>query len=305
MCCKSTGDPWLMHITRIRTCRISLALPNGVRGNIAGMRSSLSVLVAISLAVLAGCGVNPATSISVSAYPNLSGNWEAIGLPPQFSTGLTTPIAAFLGALQTSNGNVTGTMRAVDTNQLAPCVPLNQDLTVSGTVSTSGNLVLTVPMAGGTATLSATLNSDPQSFNTGLWTIVDGSCAMASTSMAIVQFAPVTGTYSGTLTSFGTTNNATMVTAMLVQSPTPNADGQFPLTGTLTYAGTGSCSGSYPLIPEYVTAGAISQTSGSALVSAGVVDGVIQPSATSINATTTVLTTSCLGGPLSGTLTRQ
>jgi hypothetical protein len=269
------------------------------------MRSALSFVAAISLAALAGCGTNPAPSTPISAYPNLNGNWEAIGLPAQFSTGLTTPIAAFMGALQSANSNVSGTLHALDSNLAAPCVPFTQDLAVTGTVSSVGNLVLNLPIAGGTATLNATLASNLQTYTMGSWTVVGGTCAMASTSMALVQFAPVTGTYSGTLTTFGTTNNATMVTAVLTQATTPNADGQFPLTGTLTYAGTGPCSGSYPLTPEYVTAGVIAETSGTGLSSDGMVAGVIQPSATSIQATTTVLTTSCLGGPLSGTLTRQ
>jgi hypothetical protein len=268
------------------------------------MRSTPSFVCASLLFALVGCG-GGSTPSTPSPYLNLNGNWEAIGISANPSQSLlATPIAAFMGALHSSSGNVTGTLRALDTNFLSPCVPYTQDLAANGTLSAAGNLVLTVPISSGTATLTAALTSNLQTYTTGSWTIVGGPCAMPSTSMAITQYAPVTGTYTGTLTNFGTTNNSTTITASLTQTSTPNADGQFPLAGTVS--ATGACTGSFPLTTEYVSGNGIFTESGNFQSPLALLSGPILPPATSIQTSLSLTGSStCTVGQLSGTLTRQ
>jgi hypothetical protein len=63
--------------------------------------------------------------------------------------------------------------------------------------------------------------------------------------MTIAQYAPVTGTYTGTFTIPNTQSNAPTagssisVTAVLTQATTSNSSGQFPITGTVSV--TGAC----------------------------------------------------------------
>jgi hypothetical protein len=264
------------------------------------------ILLMMPLAAVIGCGSGLTPPASTGPYLNLNGNWEAIGtsgIPP----ALTTPIAAFMGALQSSGGVVTGTLRAFDaSNFLNPCVPFTQGLPVTGTLSSGGNLVLTVPISGGTATLTATLGSTLQTFATGTWQIVGGDCAMPSTSMAITQFAPVTGTYVGTLTSsLGSPTVSSTITAVLTQSATPDAEGQFPLTGTVT--STGVCAGTGPLVPELVSGNGIFTVPGGMGFPGSSVSGAFLPSGATIQvAVVGFYDLNCLLVPsLDGTLTKQ
>ena len=262
------------------------------------------IALLMPLAALVACGTGSTPPISSTAYLNLNGNWEAIGTlnPPPV---LTTPVAAFMGALQSSGGVVTGTLRAFDASSfLNPCVPYTQGLPVTGTLSSSGNLVLTVPISGGTATITATLGANLQTFNTGSWQIVGGGCAMGSTPMAILQFAPVTGTYVGTLTSPGSPTVSSTITAVLTQSATPDATGQFPLTGTVT--SNGVCNGTRPLVTEAVSGGAISTAPGGFVFPGTSVVGTILPTMTGIQGVVGIDDLNCLLVPiLEGTLTRQ
>ena len=177
---------------------------------------------------------------------------------------------------------------------------------MTGTLSSSGNLVLTVPISGGTATLTATLGSTLQTFVTGTWQIVGGSCAMPSTSMAINQFAPVTGTYVGTLTSsLGSPTVSSTITAVLTQSAAPDAEGQFPLTGTVT--SNGVCNGTRPLVAEVVSGNGISTVLGGFTFPASSVTGAFLPNGATIQvAVVGIDDLNCLLAPtLDGTLTRQ
>jgi hypothetical protein len=94
----------------------------------------------------------------------------------------------------------------------------------------------------------------------------------------------------------GTTTN---VTVTLVQATAPNADGQFPLSGTIT--ATGACSGTFPVTNEVVSGGVFmpATLTGPPAVFAG----GIPPTATMLNAD---LNPSACGSQVyTGILTRQ
>ena len=274
------------------------------------MRSRLRILLLLPLAAILGCGSSATLPSSTSISPNLSGDWFALAAPTTIGsapTTLPTPIADFIGALQFTGNTAAGTFRAFDPTYPNPCVSFTQDLPVTGTIDSNNNLTLTVPISGGTATISATLPQNPQTFTNGSWQIVGGACAMPATAIAIVQVAPVTGTYTGVLNVIDLTTftpvpgTATTVTAVLTQSTTSNADGQFPLTGTVT--ASGACSGSFPIINEVVFGGSISP-----LIPPGTstVDflGAVEPTAATIVAG--IDPYSACGSQLyQGTLTRQ
>jgi hypothetical protein len=206
----------------------------------------------------------PASPAPITA--NLSGNWEAdITYNPNYfvtyfsnfgpSIGYTPLVTGFGGSLQFSNGAVTGTLTSY-INQEASCygqyiVDNTATVAVTGTLDASNNLTLTVPVARGTATITATLGSNPQTLADGSFQIVGGDCPMSATPMTIAQYAPVTGTYTGTFNEAYSGDNVPFsgtditVTAVLTQSTTANSSGIFPLTGTLNV--TGACTGSIPL----------------------------------------------------------
>jgi len=216
----------------------------------------------IPLALFIGCGVNPAPSAPGSSALNLTGDWVVL-VPsiPQVPPSLPSPLSDFMGALQSSGSNITGTFRAISTT-FPQCVSPTQNLPVSGTIDSTNKVILTIPIAGGTATITATITT-PQSYTSGTWQIVGGACAMPPTTIDMAEFAPATGTYTGTLniqnptTHLPVPGTATAVTATLVQSPTPNADGQFPLSGTMT--ASGACTGTFSINDEVVTGGLFMQ----------------------------------------------
>jgi hypothetical protein len=217
------------------------------------MFAKFRLFLLIPLAALLACGSNITPTAPASNYLNLTGDWVALAPPNPSTPGvLPTPVGDFIGALQSSGGTVTGTLHGLSTS-FPQCVPLTQDLQAAGTIDANGNLVLTIPIAGGTATITATI-ATPESYTNGTWQISGGACAMPSTAIQIAEFAPATGTYTGVVNLLDLTTGlpipgtATNVTATLVQSPTPNADGEFPLSGTVT--ATGACSASFPIANE-------------------------------------------------------
>ena len=178
-------------------------------------------------------------------FPNVTGNWqfELKLTAPSPPSAPTNPIADLFGSLTSTGAKVTGTLNARAV-AFAPCVANNADLPVTGTVDASGNLNLTFPVAGGVATIVSTaLVLPPSPVNTnGTYQVIGGPCAQASIPITAFQVPNVSGTYAGTMTQlFPTSGSGSLaVKAVLVESSTPNADGEFPLSGTVTY--TGDCS---------------------------------------------------------------
>jgi hypothetical protein len=71
--------------------------------------------------------------------------------------------------------------------------------------------------------------------------------AQASLSPAVgAEIAPLNGTYDGTLTDSASSGMSGTGTLTLTQSTTPNASGEFPLSGTITFP-SNSGFGSYTL----------------------------------------------------------
>ena len=185
------------------------------------MRPQIVALPALLLSALLtlGCGgVKPTGTTATPSPYTFSGDWGAN------STAIAlVAVAQFVGDLTSSNGLVSGTL---------------------------------APIGGGTATLTATLGSNLNTSVAGTYQIAGGSCPMPATPMTIAEYAPVTGTYSGMFSVLSIPSNPNInisVTAVLTQSPTPDAIGAFPVTGTVTT--TGACATSFTLSGSYVWGG--------------------------------------------------
>lgn len=267
------------------------------------------LLVSALLAV--GCGgAKPTGTTTTPPSPyTFSGDWRA-QLAPLINPA-SVPIIEFVGTLSASNGVVTGGFIPIPSGATSACLtPTLTPITVTGTVDSSGNLAITLPMAGGTATLTATLATNVETEAAGSFKIVGGTCAMPSTAMQIAQYTPLSGTYKGTfnlLNSSGlpTTGNPITVTAMLAQSSTPNADDQYAVTGTVST--TGACSANITLANGYVLGGLLisEDTTFSYSLSAG-----FDPTGTTALVGLFIVDTSSTACPFTqqifeGTLTRQ
>ncbi|HXE08608.1 MAG TPA: hypothetical protein VN612_11985 [Acidobacteriaceae bacterium] len=262
------------------------------------------------LALVAGCGGAGTSMTSTQTQPpnptaSLSGDWGALGIPTGTPPALASPISLFMGSLQFNGSSVSGTFRALP-SQPGSCLTAitAQDLAVTGTYdSGSMTLTLTLPIAGGTASLSAPIAAAGGTYNAGSWQIVGGSCATGQTPMRLAQFASVTGTFTGTVSAIDLTTGMPVagsgitLTATLTQSTAANADGQYPLTGTVT--ALGSCTGTYTLTNYVVSGGEVMPPPYTPFSFIGAAD----PSATLMVAS--LVPSSCPFSSYVGTLTRQ
>jgi len=275
------------------------------------MLSGQRHLFLLPLAALIACGSNPSSTL---LPPTLSGNWEADSVQFLNYPGVPTLIH-FAGPLQFSNGTITGTITATvlggvyPDGSLAPgCGPSSPPTSVTGTLDANNNLTLSVPVAGGMATLTATLSSTPTTAIDGSFQIVGGSCAAGASTMTIAQYNPVLGTFTGTLLVATDRVITTQMTAVLNQSTTP-ANGQYPLSGTIKV--TGACNTSFTLDPadSYVTGDSLVASTTPPPVTMGpILAGTTDPTADRISFVlfedVTQPPTPCVG-PYSGTLTLQ
>jgi len=270
------------------------------RRTIPPMHPGPRLLLLFPLATLLACG-SSSPSPSASTTSNFS-NWQIRML---YGTSSTT-VGMFTGALQISNGLVTGSLMPYP-DASTKCMAPSQSFAVTGTLDASNNLILSVPMAGaGTATITAALPANPEAVTNGSFQIAGGTCVMSATPMTISQFASATGTYIGTLTVIDMTGNPVpgdtiTATAVLTQSATPNNLGEFPLSGTIT--ATGACNDRATLIGTLVAGGGLDS-----FVTGPVFIAEIDPTASTISGAVfidpTAADTRCYAA-FNGTLTRQ
>ena len=179
----------------------------------------------LCLIPLAGCG---SSSTPTPTPVSLSGNWQI-----QSGTAIT-PVnegGIFLtGSLQFEGAQVTGTM-----NVTASCI-LQDTQSLTGLIDSSGNLTLAAsPIPDVEALL--VIPSNATQVATGTVSSAGEICNIAFSGPGVgAQITAPSGTYTGPVTSGSSTGSVSLA---LTQSTTPNASGQFPLSGTLTYSATG------------------------------------------------------------------
>jgi hypothetical protein len=228
----SVDSPW----TGIHTLRI-----------VKGCTGFALILAAI---VAAGCGGSPGASSGNSPdAPNLTGNWQI--LPSVVSDTIPPQAVLLLGALHSSASQVSGTFRFTNLAQPSTC-GLDQVVTLSGSVDSSNKLTLTSATLPNGTTIKVSLGITGASPYSGTGTIeVDGAtCAFPPTAALGQEIANTSGTFAGALTQgilgSPTTGTAGTGNLTLTQSTSPDSDGQFAATGTLSYQ-FGSCSGNATL----------------------------------------------------------
>ena len=194
---------------------------NLARFQSAGMITT-SVFSACLLLTGCGSGILPAVFSNASA---ITGNWQLSS---------TDPVAAMLpalsGQLTGSNSAVSGT---VHSNSAAACVAPTTIIQLKGYAGADNLVTLAGDLAGGTLTISGTLSADGKTLTDASYIVSGGTCAFSAAVQATAQsYSPLAGNYAGIFTDFnGHTLNFNV---QLSQSLTPNADGNFPLSGSST-----------------------------------------------------------------------
>lgn len=219
------------------------------------MKPRLRLALLLPVAALIGCTLPSTTASNSPSNPVPTGNWTNWQI--QDGTAITSPpntYPSFLGAIQIQGTQASG----IFTTVYAPGTPTPSSTVedYSGSfVSSTGNVTLATYGYGFGFT-------EPASPYTVVPVDVIGGCVyppgytgveclalIAYAPSVGVEIAPLTGTYSGTLSSSATPGASGPGTLTLTQSSTPNSDGSFPLTATIAFPsssgfGTESLAGS-------------------------------------------------------------
>jgi hypothetical protein len=203
---------------------------------------------------LTGCGGTSSTITPPNPPPtpaNITGNWE---LTPKITSGFTTSIAVYL----TSNAGVVSGIAegppAVDnvcTSNGCCGTPIGvfYNVALTGTVDSDGNLKLSTA-AGGNPNFAMTGTASGSTISNGNFTL-SGTCTAQGT-ITGTEYAPLDGTYAGTVTSQAT-GKSYAVTTTLDQGSVPNSSGYLNLTGAVSVSGYPCISsGSTPLSSTFL-----------------------------------------------------
>lgn len=180
---------------------------------------------------LIGCGGSSSSSGPSPATPFSlqSGNWNVN------ASSSAAPGNNFIvgGNLTQSGTNISGVMHIFS----SACFDLTIDVPVTGSVSAQSVTLTSSAIAGQVVTVNASGTS--ATALTGTYSVGGTGCAAGDKGTISANLVPsISGSWHGTFTSSvaaGTTINAT---ATLTQSSTPDADGLFPVTGTVTFTGS-------------------------------------------------------------------
>lgn len=197
------------------------------------MRSRLRLLFLLPLATLIACGASSGSPFSTTSggFAPVTGDYVLTIAPGTAATGTLT------GALTVSGTSVTGVFQYnnIGTN----CVSSGQDIPFTGSIANNVLTLTSGSFSNSIATLAIqqfATNNVGVNLASGTVVITGGTCALASTTLQAVAVPSFSGTWTGTLSgpvSGGISLSITQAAA--------NADGQFPVSGTVTFGGS-SCS---------------------------------------------------------------
>ena|GEM_PF-2021766 len=206
-------------------------------------------LATSTLLVMTACGMPATISTPTPAAQDVTGNWQIQSIPTGPSGSTPTSGILLLGALKSQGSQVSGTLRFADLMIPNNCGTPLAPLTFTGSVDAAKNLTLTSSsIPGSSITVQLPLAVAVSGFSTGTLAITGNACNFASAPAIGAQIPSVTGTFSGTVSQVGQlgTLPAPPPTAtasfVLNQSASPDADGQFPVTGSISIT-TPTCTG--------------------------------------------------------------
>jgi hypothetical protein len=204
------------------------------------MKRGLRYALLLPVAVLIGCTL-PSTP-TTGTPPAPTGNWDNWQI--QAGTTITSPPAGlyFVGAVQIQGTQASAVFTSAGLTGSGPAAVLNFLGTYNSSTGDVGLLPATTNSAayGIGYTAPATNTVVPVSIVSGCVYPLNYQgvecLALTSLSPAVgVEIAPLSGTYTGTLTDSAAPSMSGTGSLTLTQSTTPNADGSFFLTGTLTF----------------------------------------------------------------------
>ncbi len=259
-------------------------------------RRTFFALALTLAAALTGC--SPEGSVYTTDTVSVTGNW-------QFSSSATaaSKLPALSGVLSGTGASFTAILHS---DSATSCIAPTTAIALTGTTSAQGVTTLTSSnFPSGTLTISGSLAIDGKSFTSATYTVSGStSCAFASPANATANdFLPISGTYTGKFSD--ASGPVLTISALLSQSPTSDASGNFTLTGEASF-GNACFSNNVPVSNTQVTGGNFTFTYSDPVTTNSVVaTGTFSTDGTTLAISNWTLTGPC--GPDSGTgsLTKQ
>jgi hypothetical protein len=259
-----------------------------------------SIVFTLILSSLLGCGSNSGNPNSSSTSqppipvtPALDGNWQ-LEASSQVS-GQTYPLG---GNLTTSGSTVSGILHFPNWSCFLVNNSIILDIPVSGTISSSGNLMLSsgsVSVQSQALTLSGVWSNGD--LTSGTYKIT-GGCA--SGDRGTITGFPVpgfNGTYKGV---FSSASGVQIATAITVTQTGPTSDGSFGLSGSVKFSGS-PCFASGPIATSLIVGNFVQVqiTTGNGLV---LFQGTVDPTGKTITGQYSITGGSCAEDYGAGTL---
>jgi hypothetical protein len=261
--------------------------------------------LAVAASLLSGCNAMSTTSSTSYATQDFTGNWQlGISDPPYPGP---YPIAALTGAMAGQGQNITGVFRIGGTG----CVSPTQDVTFVGSQTADGNLTLnSTNLPNNVATITATssgimpLTNGITPFLGGLVVTGSGQCTMGGIALRGEEIAPLTGTFTGSLTS---TSGVTSSFTVALKQSVGNSDGQFPESGTITVASS-SCANVFSLtgtVSGLTLTATLTPTSGPPATATLATEPPYGNSTAPLSLSINITGTGCNAGSFTGNLAKQ
>jgi len=224
---------------------------------------ALSLLICT---LLSGCKniINPDTPIAAVAPTSVTGNWVVYNV--SFSVGGNIIDIGAIGGPITQTDTPAGTTLTGTFHIANPCFGKGQTpIPLTGSITNSNRFTLTSPSVNGeTFTLTGTFSGTGTTFDQGYLGIA-GTCTGDLISQTGDQKGSIVNpvgtqipSLSGDWAYLPSFNPSLNLSEQLTQSPTPDAQGRFALTGTATIVGS-PCFTSGTLQPGSYTSGSLGQ----------------------------------------------
>lgn len=213
------------------------------------MKKFCTIAAILFLAFAASCGGGGGTSHTdpIPNYTSITGNWELVT-----TSGISSNQPSLVGGSIISNGGtVTGIVHVAPTTDIfgTGCFNLYDNVALSGTIDTNNNVTLTSASINGQV-IAATLTVTPDgNAMQGTYTISGGCAGGDHGTIAGLRFPDVSGTWSGSVKS-STTNITQSLSGTLTQTTGANANGIFPISGTVNFPGSACFTSAQTVAPS-------------------------------------------------------
>jgi len=211
--------------------------------------TQVSVVLACLTAFLCGCQPS-----SGPVNPNVSGNWQ-ISFTPTSGSALFPDASGYIKEDITDNGASKFTTAELTETSSAECFVGGNAIFATGTIKGTEMTLDSASVNGQSVEIYSTLNASSTQF-TGTYQVAGGCANGSAGSVSGTEYAPLTGTYSGSVTG---SNPAQTIQLQLTQNGEGNGNGDFLVAGTLLATGFSCFNSGTITVPNGFVSGSSAQ----------------------------------------------